>query len=160
MSRRNRHRKQRLERQRAASKQALDKDFERLAAEVEAGGDILGISHAQAIELVEIGLRDLRDRMTREGYASRAPWGLVIDPRALRKSLETGLLLFRAGDDELGRPDDVTEDQAILTTLQTVGGCITLAAAALLYLEGLPLPFDAVKHLTSRELTDDGRVEG
>jgi len=120
-------------------------------------GDLgpLGISNDQALELVRDGMRKIAQRMAEGGAATRAPWGRVVyDLRALERSLETSLLMMRRGNEEIGArgdADDLTDRDAFLMLAQSIGGAVTAAASAVLWLSSQPIPYELARHVTTRE---------
>ena len=163
MSRRNRHRKQRQDRERRTSLDALIRETETIAKQFRDDGvGALGMTDEQVDELIAISVRAMAKRMTREGYATKAPWGVIFNPEALRGSAELALLMFRNGDtanDERGDAPDLGEDESIQMMLEIVHGCLTMASASILYLRSLPLPFTMAQHLTANPVNERGEIQ-
>lgn len=163
MSRRRRHRSQRLARERHESLEDLKRDTEKFAQEMRDDGlGALGMTDAQVDELIGISVRTMAQRMTREGYATKAPWGVIFNPDALRGSAELGMLMLSRGDhavDDRGSEADLEEDESIRMMLEVVHGCLTMASASILYLRSLPLPFALAQHLTANPVSAMGDID-
>lgn len=82
------------------------------------------------------------------------PWGtLGHDPREIEQALKNGLALFQHGTDMVDeRGDDPTEGEAMRIVFELIHGAATMAAAAVLYLEECPIPYEVAKQMRARSV--------
>jgi hypothetical protein len=139
----------RLRRRKVREREEMDamrRDVEALARD----GVRAGMTSDEALALVSHAAGTMARRMVEDGAAKRAPWGLVYDPRALRHTIETALLMLHEGEratDARGDAPDLSEDEARRIAFRLVAGASTLGAAAVLYLASSPIPYALARHL-------------
>lgn len=119
------------------------------------GEQPLGVTQDQALELVRAGIDKMARRMTQGGAATRAPWGPVVyDLAALEKTLQTALLMMARGNegiDQRGDAEDLGSAESLQYLLHSIGGAVTAASAAVLWLASQPIPYDLARHITAVE---------
>lgn len=129
--------------------------MEALVREFEAEHDLTpGMTIDQAKAMISDGVDQIAQRMAADGSATRAPWGIAYDLPALERSLTTALLMMRQGAqgiDDRGDAEDLSEREAGAILLQAIGGAVTAAATAILWLTSQPIPYEMARHMTTRE---------
>ena len=153
---RSRRRSQRRQARSKEDRQAFSLELDSMVAKIP-GGLEPGMERKQALDLIHEGAITIAVRMTHEdGLVTRSPWGLYYDQATLLQTIKAGLTMLGSGNAELHDERDVDEATAQRAMLETVSGCVTMAAAAILYLESLPVPYEMARHLLASILDEDG----
>lgn len=121
-----------------------------------------GMSQVEVSELLSIATAKMSERMTRDGLANRVPWGMTYSPESLVRTAQTGLLMMRSGDrgiDGRGDAEDLGDDESFRMIFETISGCLTMAAASVLYLFSLPIPFELARHMQTGSVDADGKKQ-
>lgn len=109
-----------------------------LFEQLQSRGVEIGVDRATVIGAISEIADMLRSEAVAEGNARAEPWGLGINPHTLRGWIRVGLAEMESASASVSeRPESAMQ--------QEINGVFTVAAAALLHLEGSPYPVELIR---------------